>query len=210
MKKTSILFFATLLVGCMGNGSDESSSVSDSITSLINAKDGSQEEITKLKSDLESQQALIEDVLQEQQKLKEQLKRSKINIHINPDWNLNAGRSNQATASTIYVATLEDKSQFSEVRDLAIKEVSLIPGRSSDFNINLTDDINFIAINIDLRYTKKRSQFLIPLSHINFDEPLSINIGACDANISSGIDLSLNSEFSTKLKYYQQPLVSCQ
>lgn len=209
MKKISILMFSVLLVGCIGNGSDKTEDTSDSISSLITNKKNNQEELTRLQSELESQQALIQDVLQEQQKLKEQLKRSKINIRVQPDKALNAGKGNQGNASTLYVALLEDKTQFAEIQDLATKETTLIPGRPNEFNVNISEDTRYLALKIDLRYTKKRSQFLIPLDNINFNEPLLLNIGACDASISSGLDLTNNNEFSQKLKYYQQPLVSC-
>lgn len=210
MKRISVLVFSILLAGCMGSDSDKAEDISDSISSLITNKNNSQDELVRLQSELEFQQELIQDVLQEQQKLKEQLKRSKINIRVQSDKALNAGRGNQGTASTLYVALLEDKTQFAELQDLAAKETTLIPGRVNEFNVSISEDTRYLALKIDLRYTKKRSQFLIPLDNINFDEPLQLDIGACDASISSGLDLTVDNELSEKLKYYQQPLVRCQ
>ncbi|WP_250162809.1 hypothetical protein [Psychrobacter sp. WY6] len=101
---------------------------------------------------------------------------------------------------------MEEESQFTDIEVLAAKEISIIPNRESSLTVNIPQDARFIAIKVGLRYTKKRSQFLIPLASLNFDTPLAINIGGCDVSITEGV---APPTFTTKLKYYQQPLVSC-
>ena len=166
-------------------------------------------DVEDLKSQLMQQQQRLEAMSNEQQALQEQLKRQNINLQIIPATNANAGRARQGTASTAYVAFLEDESQFAEVEELAFKEITIIPNRESSIKLNIPQGTRFIAIKVGLRYTKKRSQLLIPIGSIDFDSPLSLNIGACDINIKEGIDPELTPTFTTKLKYYQQPLVSC-
>ena len=177
---------------------------------MASAKDLSlSKDLQSLRDQLQQQQQRLEVMNNEQQVLQEQLKRQSITLQIKPAVNANAGRANQGTASTAYIAFLEEESQFAEVEELASKEISVIPNRASELSLTIPQDAKFIAIKVGLRYTKKRSQLLIPLASINFDEPLAVNIGACDINITAGIQPELTPNFMTKLKYYQQPLVSC-
>ena len=95
------------------------------------------------------------------------------------------------------------------MKSLATKEYSIIPNRNLEASLSLPEDAKYIAIKIDLRYTKKRSQFLIPIESIDFKTPISIAIGACDAAISSGIKPEQSAIYKKKLEFYQTPLVSC-
>ncbi len=174
------------------------SGITDKIKGLISNDDDLQE----LKGQLEEQQKQLEA-------LQKHLKRQQIPVLIKASASANAGRATQGTASTAYIAFLEEDSQFTEVETLAAKEVSVIPNRDSNLSLNIPQDARFIAVKVGLRYTKKRSQFLIPISSLNFDTPLTLNIGACDVNITEGISPDKAPEFTTKLKYYQQPLTSC-
>ncbi|WP_299185282.1 hypothetical protein [uncultured Psychrobacter sp.] len=186
------------------------STITGNIKSFIsNGKSSNKDDLQSLKAQLEQQQQQIEHMNTEQQALQEQLKRQQVTLNIKPMVNANAGRTNQGTASIAYIAFLEEESQFTEVEELAAKEVSVIPNRKTSLTLNIPQDARFMAVKVGLRYTKKRSQLLIPLDSLNFDKPLSLNIGACDVNIAEGISSNLASTFTTKLKYYQQPLVSC-
>ena len=166
-------------------------------------------DLQSLKVQLELQQQQLATMSAEQQALQEKLKRQQITLNIKPTTNANAGRTKVGTASTAYIAFLEEESQFTDIEALAAKEISIIPNRESSLTVNIPQDARFIAIKVGLRYTKKRSQFLIPLASLNFDTPLAINIGGCDVSITEGVDPALAPTFTTKLKYYQQPLVSC-
>lgn len=166
-------------------------------------------DLQSLKAQLELQQQQLANMSAEQQALQEKLKRQQITLNIKPTTNANAGRTKVGTASTAYIAFLEEESQFTDIEALAAKEISIIPNRESSLTVNIPQDARFIAIKVGLRYTKKRSQFLIPLASLNFDTPLAINIGGCDVSITEGVDPALAPTFTTKLKYYQQPLVSC-
>ncbi|KRG35049.1 MULTISPECIES: hypothetical protein [unclassified Psychrobacter] len=166
-------------------------------------------DLQSLKAQLELQQQQLATMSAEQQALQEKLKRQQITLNIKPTTNANAGRTKVGTASTAYIAFLEEESQFTDIEALAAKEISIIPNRESSLTVNIPQDARFIAIKVGLRYTKKRSQFLIPLGSLNFDTPLAINIGGCDVSITEGVDPALAPTFTTKLKYYQQPLVSC-
>lgn len=222
--RLSFCIAAVTLVGCSSSGIDKAHEPSalKSIMSMVGHDKGASvnDDLATLKSQLEEQQALIqtmdqtqqdriETMLIEQKILQEQLKRQKIAIHLTPMRDANAGRGQAATASIAYFAALDDESQFSELQSLASKEVNVIPSRDVDLTLTLPDDAKFVAIKVNLRYTKKRSQFLIPISSLNFDEPLSLTVGACDVSIDSGLEPELAPTFTTKLKYYQQPLVSC-
>lgn len=166
-------------------------------------------DLQSLKVQLELQQQQLATMSAEQQALQEKMKRQQITLNIKPTTNANAGRTKVGTASTAYIAFLEEESQFTDIEALAAKEISIIPNRESSLTVNIPQDARFIAIKVGLRYTKKRSQFLIPLASLNFDTPLAINIGGCDVSITEGVDPALAPTFTTKLKYYQQPLVSC-
>ncbi|OLF36122.1 hypothetical protein BTV98_11290 [Psychrobacter sp. Cmf 22.2] len=186
------------------------STIADNIKSIIsNGKNSDNDDLQNLKAQLEKQQQQIENMNTEQQALQEQLRRQKFTLNIKPTVNANAGRTNQGTASIAYIAFLEEESQFTEVEELAAKEVSVIPNRETSLTLNIPQDARFMAVKVGLRYTKKRSQLLIPLNSLNFDKPLALHIGACDVSIAEGISPELAPTFSTKLKYYQQPLVSC-
>ncbi len=166
-------------------------------------------DIQALKEKLELQQQQLQTINAEQLALQEQLKRQSIVLQIRPSPNANAGRNKLGTASTATIGFLEEDSQFAELDSLAVKELSIIPNRESNTKLNLPQDARFIAIKIGLRYTKKRSQFLIPIASLDFDQPLVLEVGACDVAIKQGIDPALTPKFTTKLKFYQQPLVSC-
>lgn len=182
----------------------------DGIKNIINGNNAQvNDDLQSLKVQFEQQQQRLEAMNNEQQALQEQLKRQYINLQVIPTANANAGRNKQGTASTAYIAFLEDESQFSEVEDMASKEISIIPNRETSLKLSIPQDAQFIAIKVGLRYTKKRSQLLIPISSIDFDKPLALNIGACDVSIKEGVNPELAPIFATKLKYYQQPLVSC-
>lgn len=174
------------------------SGIGDKIKGLISSDD----DLQVLKGQLEEQQQQLEA-------LQQHLKRQQMPVTIKASASANAGRATQGTASTAYIAFLEEDSQFTEIETLAAKEVSVIPNRDSNLSLNIPQDARFIAVKVGLRYTKKRSQFLIPITSLNFDTPLTLNIGACDVNITEGISPDKAPEFTTKLKYYQQPLVSC-
>lgn len=187
-----------------------SPSVTDKLKGLINnGNTNTNEDLKDLKAQLEQQQQKLEAMNAEQQALQEQLKRQKVTLNLKPAANANAGRSKQGTASIAYIAFLEEESQFSEIEELTTKEISVIPNRETSLTMNVPQDARFMAVKVGLRYTKKRSQFFIPLSSVDFDKPLSLHIGACDVSIAEGIDPELTPTFTKKLKYYQQPLVSC-
>ena len=182
----------------------------DDIKERINDSIAGNKDLQNLRDQLAKQQQQLETMNSEQQALQEQLKRQYINLQIIPTATANAGRTTVGTASTAYVAFLEDESQFADVEELFSKEISVIPNRESSVKLSIPQEARFIAIKVGLRYTKKRSQVLIPIESLNFDEPLAINIGACDVNIKTGVDPKLSTDYASKLKYYQQPLVSCQ
>ncbi len=185
------------------------SSAKDAIKERINDSVDSNKDLQDLREQLAKQQQQLEDMNNEQQALQEQLKRQFLNLQIIPSATANAGRTRVGTASTAYVAFLEDESQFADVEELFSKEISVIPNRDSSIKLSIPQDARFIAIKVGLRYTKKRSQILIPISSLDFDTPLTIKVGACDVNIESGIDPELAPNYASKLKYYQQPLVGC-
>lgn len=185
------------------------SSAKDAVKERINDSIDSNKDLQELREQLAKQQQQLENMNNEQQALQEQLKRQSLNLQIIPTATANAGRTRVGTASTAYVAFLEDESQFADVEELFSKEISVIPNRESSAKLSIPQEARFIAIKVGLRYTKKRSQLLIPLESLNFDEPLAINIGACDINIKTGIDPELSTDYASKLKIYQQPLVSC-
>ena len=185
------------------------STIGDTIKNVIDDGKNKHNDLQNLKAQLEQQQQQLEMMNAEQQALQEQLKRQRVTLNIKPTINANAGRTAQETASTAYIAFLEEESQFTDIETLAAKEVSIIPNRETSMTLSIPQDTRFIAVKVGLRYTKKRSQLLIPLDSLNFDKPLVLNIGACDVSITGGIDPELAPTFTTKLKYYQQPLVSC-
>ncbi len=175
----------------------------------VNANMSTNTDLEKLKAQLEQQQQQLSAMNAEQQALQTQLKRQTISLQILPSADANAGRQKQGTASIAHIAFLEDESQFSELLEMATKEVSVIPSRQTALKLNVPQEARFIAIKVGLRYTKKRSQLLIPISSIDFEKPLTLNVGACDVNIKEGIIPELAPIFAIKLKYYQQPLVGC-
>ncbi|WP_201512249.1 type VI secretion lipoprotein TssJ [Psychrobacter alimentarius] len=166
-------------------------------------------DLENLRAHVERQQQQLEMMRDEQQALQERLKRQQFALTIKPTANANAGRTKQGTASTAYVAFLEEESQFTETETLAAKEISIIPNRDVSLTLTMPPDTRFIAVKVGLRHTKKRSQFLIPIASLTMDVPLTLGVGACDVTIIEGIDTKLVPAFTTKLKYYQQPLVSC-
>lgn len=174
-----------------------------------NSTSQTNDDLQNLKAQLAQQQQQLEAMSAEQQILQEQLKRQQLTLTIKPAINANAGRSKQGTASTAYIAFLEEEGQFTQLEELAFKEVSIIPNRDSSLTLTVPQEANFIAIKVGLRYTKKRSQMLIPISSIDFDTPLIINVGACDVTLVEGVNPELALTFTAKLKHYQQPLVSC-
>ncbi|MBH0085515.1 hypothetical protein I6E84_04705 [Psychrobacter sp. SCQQ22] len=182
------------------------SGIGDKIKDIISSDN---DDLQNLKGQLEKQQQQLETMLAEQQALQQQLKRQQVTLTIKPSANANAGRAKQGTASTAYIAFLEEESEFTDIESLAAKEVSVVPNRESNLTLNIPQDARFIAVKVGLRYTKKRSQFLIPITSLDFDTPLTLNIGACDVSIVEGISPDQAPTFTTKLKYYQQPLVSC-
>lgn len=166
-------------------------------------------DLQDLKAQLAKQQQQLEIMNSEQQALQAQLKRQYIELQIIPTARANAGRTKIGTASIAHIAFLETESQFVDTEEMSSKEISIIPKRVSTTRLSIPQDVRFIAIKVGLRYTQKRSQLFIPISSLDFDKPLAINIGACDVNITSGIDPELSHDYVSKLKYYQQPLVSC-
>ncbi|WP_352310064.1 hypothetical protein [Psychrobacter sp. W2-37-MNA-CIBAN-0211] len=198
----------SVLAGKSGNNNE--ASVIDSMKDVISHKSTAMnEDLQNLKAQLEQQQQRLESMNDEQKALQEQLKRQSITLQILPAANANAGRAKQGTASTAYIGFLEEENQFAEVEERAAKEVSVIPNRATSLKLSIPQDAQFIAIKVGLRHTQKRSQVLIPLDSIDFDQALVLNVGACDINIKEGVDPELVPDFTTKLKYYQQPLVSC-
>lgn len=206
-----------MLVGCSAKPevtatgeapSDGASTLAGSLKNII-ADSDSKAELAALKAQLKMQQQRLEAMSEEQQFLQEALKRQRITVEVHPLADANAGRSNSATASTAYIAFLENKEQLADIEALASKEFSVIPNRQNNVTLSIPQGMDFIAIKLNLRYTKKRSQFVIPLSSLDFDTPLTLNIGACDVNITSGVNPELAPDFTQKLNYYQQPLVSC-
>lgn len=212
-----------LIAGCSTDKLSKASKISDKVSALAggstvddtikgmidSGKSSTNDDLQNLKAQLEEQQQQLKAMNAEQQALQEKLKRQQITLTIKPTANANAGRAKIGTASTAYIAFLEQESEFSDVEALAAKEISIIPNRDTSLTVNIPQDARFIAVKVGLRYTKKRSQFLIPLDSLNFDKPLLLSIGACDVSILDGIDPELAPTFTTKLKYYQQPLVSC-
>lgn len=170
---------------------------------------GAYDDLKILKAQLERQQQQLETMSAEQQALQEQLKRQQFALTIKPAANANAGRTKQGTASIAYIAFLEEESQFAEIEALAAKEISVIPSREVNLTLAIPPDTQFIAVKVGLRQTKKRSQFLIPIASLTTDAPLAVSVGACDVTITEGMDPERVPAFTTKLKYYQQPLVSC-
>lgn len=201
------------LVGCATKDaitapiSETSSTTIDKIKSLVGV--GEDTELQALKAQLAKQQEQLAQMTEQQQALQEKMKQQQITIALNPLATANAGRGTTGTASTVYIAFLEDQEQFAELESLAQKELVLIPKRSTEQILNIPSDAKFIAVKVGLRYTKKRSQFLIPLQNLDFDTPLTVNVGACDVNIESGISLEPGTPFKQKLNNYQQPLVRC-
>ena len=212
--------FSIVLMGC---STDQASQINSKKSakagdSLINndvktMTDGSagrvDSDLENLRAHVERQQQQLEMMRDEQQALQERLKRQQFALTIKPTANANAGRTKQGTASTAYVAFLEEESQFTETETLAAKEISIIPNRDVSLTLTMPPDTQFIAVKVGLRHTKKRSQFLIPIASLTTDTPLTLSVGACDVTIIDGIDTKLVPAFTTKLKYYQQPLVSC-
>lgn len=170
----------------------------------------SQEDLKALKEQFKAQQQQLEQMSAEQQALQEQLKRQRMTLQLNPLINANAGVAKQGMASSAMIAFLEEESQFTELEERAIKEITVIPGRSTDTVLNIPLEAKYIAVKVGLRHTKKRSQFLLPLASIDFDNPLALNIGACDVQITAGVLPALTPKFTSKIEYYQQPLVRCQ
>ncbi|ERL55793.1 hypothetical protein [Psychrobacter aquaticus] len=208
-----------VLVGCSTDKLNHSNSkastlagesnIHDNIKSVIENGKSSHDDLQNLKAQLEQQQQQLEMMNAEQQALQKQLKRQKLTLDIKPTANANAGRTTQGTASTAYIAFLEKESEFTDIEALVAKEISIIPNRATSVTLHIPQDARFVAVKVGLRYTKKRSQLLIPLDSLNFETPLALNIGACDVSITGGINPELAPTFTTKLNYYQQPLVSC-
>lgn len=209
-----------VLTGCSTDKASQSSSkqsvmageslISNDIKNMAEShKDSTYDDLKNLKAQLERQQQQLETMSAEQQALQERLKRQQFALTIKPTANANAGRTKQGTASIAYIAFLEEESQFAEVEALAAKEVSIIPNREVNLSLAIPPDTQFIAVKVGLRHTKKRSQFLIPIASLTPDTPLELNVGACDVTITEGINPEQVAAFTTKLKYYQQPLVSC-
>lgn len=171
--------------------------------------DSVNDEFQDLKAQLAEQQQQLAIMSSEQKILQEQLKRQSITLTIIPTAHANAGRTGQGTASIAYVAFLEEDKQFTETEERALKEITIIPNRENSSTLSIPQEARFIAIKVGLRYTKKRSQLLIPIESIDFEMPLTISIGACDINIKSGVNPESSPSFVAKLKEYQQPLVNC-
>lgn len=212
--------FSSVLMGCSTDqtsqvNSKKSAKVGDSlinndVKTMTDSSAGRVDgDLENLRAHVERQQQQLEMMRDEQQALQERLKRQQFALTIKPTANANAGRTKQGTASTAYVAFLEEESQFTETETLAAKEISIIPSRDVSLTLTMPPDTRFIAVKVGLRHTKKRSQFLIPIASLTTDTPLTLSVGACDVTIIEGIDTKLVPAFTTKLKYYQQPLVSC-
>lgn len=212
--------FSSVLMGCSTDqasqvNSKKSAKVGDSlinndVKTMTDSSAGRVDgDLENLRAHVERQQQQLEMMRDEQQALQERLKRQQFALTIKPTANANAGRTKQGTASTAYVAFLEEESQFTETETLAAKEISIIPSRDVSLTLTMPPDTRFIAVKVGLRHTKKRSQFLIPIASLTTDTPLTLSVGACDVTIIDGIDTKLVPAFTTKLKYYQQPLVSC-
>ncbi|GAA0315786.1 hypothetical protein [Psychrobacter aestuarii] len=202
------------LAGCSTMEAATEKPSNDSVTTIDKIKDlvgarGENSELEALKAQLAKQQEQLAEMNAQQQALQEKMKQQQVLLKLNPTASANAGRTKVGTASTAYIAFLEEKEQFSELESLAQKEMVLIPKRPSEQTLAIPRDAKFIAVKVGLRYTKKRSQFLIPLDSLDFDTPLEINVGACDVNIVSGIQPNKNTTFEQKLNDYQQPLVRC-
>lgn len=186
---------------------ETSSTTIDKIKNLVGA--GEDTELQALKAQLAEQQEQLAQMTAQQQALQDKMKQSQVTVKLNPLATANAGRGTTGTASTVYIAFLEDQEQFAELESLAQKELVLIPKRSTEQTLSIPSDAKFIAVKVGLRYTKKRSQFLIPVQNLNFDTPLTVNVGACDVNIETGISLEPSTPLKQKLNDYQQPLVRC-
>ena len=199
---------SSMLVGCSTNKLTQSND-NVSVVADKSKQSSANDDLQNLKAQLEQQQAQLETMNAEQQALQEQLKRQQITLTIKPTANANAGHASQGTASIAYVAFLESENQFTDVEALAAKEVNIIPNRETSLTLTIPQEARFVAVKVGLRYTKKRSQMLIPLDSFDFDTSLTLNVGACDVNITEGIDPARSPTFTTKLNYYQQPLVSC-
>lgn len=169
----------------------------------------SSSDVEALRLQLEQQKVMLNDMSEQQRLLKEQIKRQQLQMTVIPLHTANAGHGKEGTASIAYIAALTDKRDFADLQSLALKEISLIPNRPISFSIPVSEDTKYIAVKIDLRYTKKRSQFLIPMQSISFEEPLSLIVGACDSKIESGIKPEDTPDYSNKLQYYLLPLVEC-
>lgn len=190
-----------------GVAADPKASLLDNLPA---AASDSQEDLKALKEQFKAQQQQLEQMSAEQQALQEQLKRQRMTLQLNPLINANAGVAKQGMASSAMIAFLEEESQFTELEERVIKEITVIPGRSTDTVLNIPLEAKYIAVKVGLRHTKKRSQFLLPLASIDFDNPLALNIGACDVQITAGVLPALTPKFTSKIEYYQQPLVRCQ
>ena len=202
-----------VLTGCstdkVSQAKTKASVMADTPLISNNSKSNEIDDLSRLKAQLEQQQQQLEIMSTEQQALQKQLKRQQVTLTIKPAINANAGRAAKGTASIAYIAFLEEESQFTDIEALAAKEVSIIPNRETRLTLAIPQDAQFMAVKVGLRYTKKRSQFLIPLASLTPDTPLALNIGACDVNITDGINPEQVTTSTTKLKYYQQPLVNC-
>lgn len=212
--------FSSVLMGCSTDQASQVNSkksakagdslINNDVKTMTDSSAGRVDgDLENLRAHVERQQQQLEMMRDEQQALQERLKRQQFALTIKPTANANAGRTKQGTASTAYVAFLEEESQFTETETLAAKEISIIPNRDVSLTLTMPPDTRFIAVKVGLRHTKKRSQFLIPIASLTTDTPLTLSVGACDVTIIDGIDTKLVPAFTTKLKYYQQPLVSC-
>lgn len=212
--------FSSVLMGCSTDQASQVNSkksakagdslINNDVKTMTDSSAGRVDsDLENLRAHVERQQQQLEMMRDEQQALQERLKRQQLALTIKPTANANAGRTKQGTASIAYVAFLEEESQFTETETLAAKEISIIPNRDVSLTLTMPPDTRFIAVKVGLRHTKKRSQFLIPIASLTTDTPLTFSVGACDVTIIDGIDTKLVPAFTTKLKYYQQPLVSC-
>lgn len=198
-----------VLTGCSADKASQSNTKLSAVADKPLINDKGSDDLSRLKAQLEQQQQQLEAMSSEQQALQKQLKRQQVTLTLKPTANANAGRAAKGTASIAYIAFLEEESQFTDIEALAAKEVNIIPNRETSLTLAIPQDAKFMAVKVGLRYTKKRSQFLIPLTSLTPDTPFALNIGACDVNITDGIDPEKVATSTTKLNYYQQPLVSC-
>ena len=84
-------------------------------------------DLQSLKAQLELQQQQLATMSAEQQALQEKLKRQQITLNIKPTTNANAGRTKVGTASTAYIAFLEEESQFTDIEALAASFLFHLP-----------------------------------------------------------------------------------